>query len=774
LDKLALPESATKARQMKPDLVGLQIHIKGIVQGVGFRPFVYNLAVQFGLVGWVRNTSGGVDIEVNGSDPAVSQFILTLKGKSPPLARIDRIDSTPCLPNGYTTFTIIESQAKPGEFIPISPDVSICMDCRGELFNPNDRRYRYPFINCTNCGPRFTIIKDIPYDRPMTTMAAFQMCKTCLEEYQDPADRRFHAQPVACPDCGPKVWFEKDNQIIPGDGIEIAREWLREGKILAIKGLGGFHLACDATDVAAVKELRRRKQRSDKPFALMAFDISIIERYCEVSEEEARILNSFAHPIVLLERKPGNKIAAETAPKQKSLGMMLPYTPLHLLILEPAPGFPEVLVMTSGNMSEEPICFEDDDARLRLGGLADGFLMHNRPIHMRVDDSVVREYGSKPYFIRRSRGYAPDPMVLVEPIRPILAVGGELKNVFCLTRQDYAFISHHIGDMENYETYRSFEESISHFERLFRIQPEMIACDLHPNYLASRYARERASRQSIPLIEVQHHHAHLAACLAENGWTSKEPVIGLSFDGTGYGTDGAIWGSEILLGGYAGFQRLYHLPYIEMPGGDLAIRKPARMALASLRQAGLDWEPDLPPAEALCAEEQAAIRSQLEHHLNTVPTSSLGRLFDTVASLIGVCQTATYEGQAAIELEALANPDERELYPVEVNDGLIKIFPMLAAIIADWRAGLPLSSISARFHNSLVQVILEACQAIRGDYSVNTIALSGGVWQNQFLLRRTINSLELQDFKVLIHHQLPPNDGCIALGQALVAEHALK
>ncbi len=759
---------------MKPDLVGLQIHVKGTVQGVGFRPFIYNLAVQLGLVGWVRNTSGGVEIEIHGSDASISQFLCTLQDNPPPLARIDGIESYPCLANGYTSFTIFESQSQPGEFIPISPDVSICLDCRHELFNPEDRRYHYPFINCTNCGPRFTIIKDIPYDRPLTTMASFHMCQACRKEYQDPSNRRFHAQPIACPDCGPQVWFETGDQPVPGDGIEIARQWLREGKILAVKGLGGFHLACDATNYPAVAELRRRKQRSDKPFALMAYDSATIERYCKVSAEEDHFLNSIAHPIVLLEPKPGNEIAEETAPKQKSLGMMLPYTPLHLLLLEPAPGFPEVLVMTSGNMSEEPICFEDDDARLRLVGLADGFLMHNRPIHMRVDDSVIREYGTKPYFIRRSRGYAPDPIKLAEPIRPILAAGGELKNVFCLTRQDYAFISHHIGDMENYETFRSFEEGISHFERLFRIHPEVIACDLHPNYLASRYARDRAARQGLPLVEVQHHHAHLAACLAENGWTSHQPAIGLSFDGTGYGTDGAIWGSEVLLGGYASYQRLYHLTYVPLPGGDLAIRKPARMALSLLWQAGLDWEPDLPPVEALCFEERTTVRSQLEHHLNTVPTSSLGRLFDAVASLIGIRQSVTYEGQAAIELEAMADPDESGIYPIEVGEGLIKISPLLAAIIADWRSETALSRISARFHNSLVHVIAEVCQTIRRNNGVNTVALSGGVWQNQFLLKRSIETLESLDFKVLIHRQLPPNDGCIALGQALVAAHTLK
>ena len=478
---------------MTPELIGLQIHVKGIVQGVGFRPFVYNLAVQHGLVGWVRNTSSGVDIEVNGNAQSIAAFLKTLSTYPPPLAQIDQIESFPVPPDGYTSFEIFQSQSVSGEFIPVSPDVAICDDCRRELFDPANRRYRYPFINCTNCGPRFTIIKDIPYDRPLTTMASFTMCQACQAEYENPADRRFHAQPVACPDCGPYVWFESSTQVLPGDGIQTAREWLRAGKILVIKGLGGFHLACDATNPEAVHTLRERKQRSQKPFALMAFDLKTIEQYCTVSPVEAKLLQSPTHPIVLLYRRADSHIADEAAPNQKTLGLMLPYTPLHLLLTEPAPGFPELLVMTSGNLSEEPICYENDDARQRLKNLADGFLMHNRPIHMRVDDSVAREFEKKPYFIRRSRGLAPNPVRLASPVRQILAAGGELKNTFCLTRHEYGFVSHHIGDMENYETLRSFEEGIEHYERLFRLKPEIIACDLHPNYLSTRYASERAS-----------------------------------------------------------------------------------------------------------------------------------------------------------------------------------------------------------------------------------------------------------------------------------------
>ena len=755
---------------MIPEIFGKKIFVKGIVQGVGFRPFVYTLATQLGLFGWVRNTSSGVEIELNGEEQLISQFLERLSSNPPPLARIDLIENQVVAPDGYTTFEIHESQPRPGEFIPISPDVSICDDCRQELFDPEDRRYHYPFINCTNCGPRFTIIKDIPYDRPLTTMASFKMCPACKAEYEDPTNRRFHAQPVACQDCGPRVWFEVGGEILPGDGIQIAREWLKEGKILAVKGLGGFHLACDATNAAAVSELRRRKRRSDKPFALMAFDCDSIKRYCEVSQKEAQLLKSPAHPVVLMKRKTGSAVPLEVAPNQDTLGIMLPYTPLHLLLLEPAADFSDIFVMTSGNLSEEPICYQDDDARTRLSGLADGFLMHDRPIHMRVDDSVVRIFNASPYFIRRSRGYAPNPVRLPSPVKPILAAGSELKNTFCITRQNYAFISHHIGDLENYETLQAFESGIEHFEHVFHLEPQVIACDLHPGYLASQYARQLSHNKGLPLVEVQHHHAHLAACLAENNWTSSEPVIGLSFDGTGYGTDGAIWGGEVLVGSYQDYERRYHLSYVPLPGADLAIRKPARMALAYLWQLGIDWETDLPPVEEYCAQDRTTLRSQLEHRLNTVSTSSMGRLFDAVSALLGIRQSVNYEGQAAMELEALIDQHEKESYPFRIDGDEIMVDELFPAIIADWRSGNKAGIIAARFHNSLVNLVIEICQAIRNERHIDTVALSGGVWQNQFLLKNSLERLESLGFQVLIHRQLPPNDGCLAFGQAMVAE----
>jgi len=763
---------------MNGETRGLKVWVRGIVQGVGFRPFIFNLAETLDLKGWVKNTSSGVEIEVSGAGQALQSFVDTLRSSPPPLARIDelRVENMPA--NGATAFEIRESQPEEGAYIPVSPDVAICPDCRRELFDPADRRYRYPFINCTNCGPRFSIIRDIPYDRPKTSMAGFALCPDCQAEYENPRDRRFHAQPVACPNCGPQLWFESGGERLAEreEALQTARAWLKTGKILAIKGLGGFHLACDAANPAAVAELRRRKKRSDKPFALMAFDLEIVRRHCQVTAEEAALLESRQSPIVLLEKRPESGVVEEAAPGQVTLGVMLPYTPLHLLLLEPEPGFPEMLVMTSGNLSEEPIAYLDQDARGRLSELADGFLLHDRPIHMRVDDGVMRVVRGvqgqiQVYPVRRARGYAPDPLALPRAVPPLLATGAELKNTFCLARDRYAFLSHHIGDLENYETLRSFEEGISHFERLFRVRSEQIACDLHPNYLSTRYAQQRAQSEGLPLVTVQHHHAHLAACLADNGWGRDEPVIGLSFDGTGYGTDGAIWGGEVLVGGYREAQRAFHLAYVPLPGGDQAVRKPARMALAHLWAAGLEWEPDLPPVEELCADERAVLKAQIEHKINTPLTSSMGRFFDAASALIGVRQKATYEGQAAIELEAHAwrAAEESGAYALEMHGETIDPAPLWAALLADWRAGTPTAVLAARFHNSLARLAFEVCQAIRTASGCRVAALSGGVWQNRFLLERTVALLEKAGFEVLVHRQTPANDGCIALGQVLVA-----
>ena len=756
---------------MTAQSAALRVIVRGVVQGVGFRPFVYNLAHQFHLTGWVRNTSRGVEIEVNGSEAGISSFLSGLRNSPPPLSRIDSLETYPTQLNHWLDFQIIESIPEPGDFLPVSPDMSICQDCQRELFDPSDRRYRYPFINCTNCGPRFTIIKDIPYDRPLTTMADFTLCETCAGEYHNPLDRRFHAQPVACDRCGPQVWTESSDRpdSFHDEAIQIARQCIISGKIVAVKGLGGYHLACDACNPQAVIELRRRKLRSQKAFALMAFDLTAVEKNCYVSSEERELLSSRQRPIVLLKRKPTSDVAFEIAPGQNTLGVMLAYTPLHLLLLEPGEGFPQLLVMTSANLAEEPIAYQDEDAHHRLTKLADGFLLHNRQIHMRVDDSVARIFRKIPYLLRRSRGFAPDPIRLPFEVPPILAVGGELKNTFCLTRENYAFLSHHIGDMENYETYQSMEEGIEHYQRLFRIHPKIIASDLHPDYLASRYARQRANVENLPLVEIQHHHAHLAACLADNGWTSDQPVIGVSFDGTGYGTDGAIWGSEFLLGNYSGYRRMAHLKYVPLPGGDQAVRKVSRMALAHLWSAGFDWEASLPPVEALCSEERLVLHSQLTQGINSPLTSSMGRLFDAVSALIGICQQATYEGQAAIELENLADPAETISYGFDFQADHIDPRPMWEQLLTDYHRGVSKSQLAGRFHNGLAWLVLSVCRSIRQNNKVNTVALSGGVWQNMTLLEKSMTLLEQDGFTVLIQRQVPTNDGCISLGQAVIA-----
>ena len=752
---------------------GLRIRVRGIVQGVGFRPFIYSLALRHSLTGWVRNTSSGVEIEVNGPLETLGAFVTAIQTDRPPLARIDQLETESIAPDHFNSFEIYTSQPEPGQFIPVSPDTAICADCRRELFDPTDRRYRYPFINCTNCGPRFTIIQDIPYDRPNTTMAGFSMCPACQHEYDHPLDRRFHAQPTACLVCGPQISFYAGGSRLAEreDALQLARAWLKQGKIIAVKGLGGYLLACDAAQPQAVAELRRRKQRSEKPFAVMAFDIPSIEKHARITDPERDLLRSYRSPIVLLDRAKKSNIAPLVAPNQTTLGFMLPYTPLHLLLMEPEPGFPEVLVMTSANLSEEPIAYQDSEAFERLSGIADGFLTHDRPIHMRMDDSVARVVSGRLYLLRRARGYAPDPLVLIESLPPILAAGAELKNTFCLTRDHYAFLSHHIGDLENYETLRSFEAGIAHYERLFRIQPVKLACDLHPDYLSSRYARQRAAEQSLPLIQVQHHHAHLAACLADNNWNSTEPVIGLTYDGTGLGVDHAVWGGEVLLGSYQGYQRLFHLAYVPLPGGDTATRKPARMALSHLAHAGLDWEPDLAPTLALCAEERTVLRIQLEKRLNAPSTSSMGRLFDAASALLGICQVSTYEGQAAIDLEAACDLNESGAYPFLISADQFDPAPLWEALIADWRKGIPVAALAARFHNSVVELSVQLCQAVRSSHNIQTVALSGGVWQNRYLLTHSIQRLEAAGFSVLYHHNVPANDGCIALGQALIAAH---
>lgn len=790
------------------DLIGARIHITGIVQGVGFRPFVYALAKRLALTGWVRNTSAGVDIEVDGTPQALEEFTRALKVEAPPLARIDEFNVDYQAPNGFSTFQIGHSQPIPDAFQPISPDVSICQDCLNELYDPNDRRYLYPFINCTNCGPRFTIIEDIPYDRPKTTMATFVMCPDCAAEYNAPQDRRFHAQPIACPACGPQVWLElKDDRttgehLIRTPAILETRRLLLQGQIVAIKGLGGFHLACDAMNSKAVAELRHRKLRVDKPFALMMPDIGTVEVHCSLDQVEGELLESRQRPIVILQRRPQSPISSQVAPGQNTLGVMLPYTPLHYLLFESGYKL-SALVMTSGNLGEEPIATDNNEARERLWSLADAFLMHDRPIRTRCDDSVMRVFqtfteapllsltgpsDTDPTMpIRRSRGYAPFPVRLPWSAPPLFAAGAELKNTFCITREQYAFLSHHIGDMENYETLRSFEDGVVHFERLFRIQPQALAYDLHPDYLATRYAQERAEREGLPAIGVQHHHAHIAACMAEHGLSGEEPVIGASFDGTGFGEDGAVWGGEFLVADYRGYQRPFHLAYVPLPGGDKAVREPWRMALTWLTRSDIPWSEHLPPLAYVTKNlpnpslQLETLHHQIQTGLNAPLTSSMGRLFDAVAALIGVRQKVNYEAQAAIELEALIDGDEFGFYPLEFLKPAsvqqagderaqeIDASPLIQAVVSDLQREIPIPVIAARFHNSLAQMVLQVCQLLRDRYHINAVALSGGVWQNMTLLRKTIDLLVEDHFVLYMHRRVPTNDGGLALGQAAVA-----
>ncbi len=783
-------------------MIGSRIHITGIVQGVGFRPFVFTQAVQKRLTGWVCNTSAGVDIEVNGEPGDVDSFVLSLTTEAPPLARIDSVEAHLVSCHDYEVFEILTSKPVAEAFQPISPDICICPDCLRELFDPADRRYRYPFINCTNCGPRLTIIEDIPYDRPNTTMRSFGMCPDCSSEYTNPTNRRFHAQPIACPKCGPQVWLElpaheaviNQKVLARGDGaILAAQKLLLRGKVVAIKGLGGFHLACDATNSKAVAELRRRKLRVDKPFALMLPDIAAIHEHCSINPTDLQLLESRERPIVIVARKDKSSIAHEVAPKQATLGVMLPYTPLHYLLFASPDANPSLrrrsntmhmppLVMTSGNISEEPIVIDNEEAQEHLAGLADAFLMHNRPIRTRCDDSVIHTYQGATFPVRRSRGYAPFPVYLPAVSPQVLATGGELKNTFCLMRDRYAFLSHHIGDMENVETYQSFQDGIAHYEALFRITPEAIAYDLHPNYLATRYALERATHEGLPSFGVQHHHAHIVSCMGEHNLAPNQPVIGVAFDGTGYGADGAIWGGEFLLADYLGYQRLSHLKYIPLPGGDTAIRKPARTALAYLWASNIEWDAEYQPVATLCAEEQAIIKSQLKLKINAPLTSSMGRCFDAVAALCGVRQQVNYEAQAAIEFEALVDPQERGEYSFGVEPGgtnqdlssQINTSPLIEEVLNDLHHRVPISTISARFHNTIARMVEKLCDQIRHEHDTNRVVLSGGVWQNLTLLNRTMDLLSSNGFAVYIHGQVPTNDGGLALGQALVAMNRLK
>jgi hydrogenase maturation protein HypF len=760
-----------------------QIHVRGIVQGVGFRPFVYNLAQRLRLNGYVLNSSAGVVIEVEGDVPGLESFVQQLSEEAPPLAQIEDVAVQGLAPAGYSSFVIRASVDEMGTLVPVSPDIATCDDCMRDFRSAGNRRHGYPFTNCTNCGPRYTITRKIPYDRPLTTMACFAMCDNCLREYEDPAERRFHAQPNACPECGPALAFVGREELgarpafIGGlPAIREVRHMLQAGRIVAIKGLGGFHLACDPANDTALRVLRERKKRSDKPFALMVPDLASAERLCIVSGAGRAALQSPRRPIVILPRRPDAPLSPSLAPGNNTLGLMLPYTPLHYLLfsdsLDQPPAF-SALVMTSGNISEEPIVTGNREAALRLNRIADAFLFHNRDIHTRVDDSVVRVFEEKERVLRRSRGYAPSPVTLNFPVAEILACGAELKSTFCLTKEHHAFLSQHIGDLENYETLVFFQETLARMKDLFRIEPRTVAYDLHPMYLSTKLALEFTG---VEKIGVQHHHAHVASCMAENGITGK--VIGVAFDGTGFGTDGKIWGGEVLMADFSGFERRAHFRYVPLAGGDAAVREPWRLALSYLLDTfGATAESfDLPLWRQIPAKKIAAVRSMIARGINTIETSACGRLFDAVASIAGLRHEVNFEAQAAIELEmsALAGVDDR--YPFEISDTepwQIDMRPAIQSIVRDVLAGQPLGFIAAAFHNTVAAVVVDVCCRLRAAERLTRVCLSGGTFQNLYLLERTVAGLRSNGFEVFLHSQVPPNDGGISLGQAVIANATL-
>lgn len=755
--------------------------VRGIVQGVGFRPFVYSLAHRNGLAGWVRNDADGVHIEAEGTPHALDSFVAALSAQAPALAVVESVEWAAEPARGDDGFQIVDSAQGGVPTAHVSPDAATCDACLTELFEPTDRRYRYPFINCTNCGPRFTITRAIPYDRPTTTMATFRMCETCRREYDDPADRRFHAQPNACPVCGPQVRLTRGDGSPTargaGDPIRQTADLLLSGAVIAIKGLGGYHLACDACNRAAVEALRQRKRRQDRPFAIMVDTIEQARQLCEMCSEEEGLLQSRARPIVLLERRAGAAVPDAVAPRQRTLGVMLPYTPLHHLLLRDAGG---PLVMTSGNLTDEPIAYDDGDARDRLGAVVDFMLVHDRPIHIRCDDSVTGVVGGRFYVIRRSRGYSPGAVRVASGFRhPILACGAAMKATFCLARDHHAFLSHHIGDLENYGARRAYREGVRHFEQLFALEPSLVACDLHPDYPSSLYASE-LEEQGIPVVRVQHHEAHVASCLVDNDRPVEEPIIGVAMDGAGLGADGAIWGGEIWLGSVdSGFARWAHLAYTPLPGGDAAAREPWRMAVSVLLQL-MDVEEllTLPlPVVASAGERRIrTIASMMRRAINSPPTSSAGRLFDAVAALLGVqgALRSSYEAQAACELEAVADNSGNPPYPFGIQSAgsgrIIETKPLISGMLADVLRGRPIGAIADAFHTTVAQMIAQACDEARAESGVGAVALSGGTFQNRRLLAQTVDLLEVRKFCVYRHRRVPTNDGGLCLGQAILAD----
>jgi hydrogenase maturation protein HypF len=750
-----------------------KIEINGIVQGVGFRPFVYRTANQYRLTGFVTNTTTGVLIEAEGREKDITGFIETVQQTPPVRSRITQL-SVQKIPNrGDSGFTILQSTGSRYRNTLISPDIATCNDCLTELFDPSDRRYRYPFINCTQCGPRYTIIQNIPYDRQMTTMHHFLMCPACQKEYDDPENRRFHAQPNACPECGPGVWLTDagGSKILTDKPVDRAAELLRAGAVLAVKGLGGFHLACDARNTDSVRTLRKRKNREEKPLAVMVQSLKTGRSLAQIHMQEERLLLSPERPIVILDKKQPFQLASEIAPQNHSVGLMLPYTPLHHLLME---GI-DALVMTSGNISEEPIVFENEQAVNRLGLIADYFLMHNRDIYIRNDDSVIMVVDRTARPVRRSRGMVPVPVFIPRRKKTVLAVGGEKKNTIAVLNQDRVFLSHHIGDMENAETLESFQHSICHLKSILSLEPGLVAYDMHPDYLSTHWALE----QPLPLRAVQHHHAHIASCMAENGFT--DPVIGIAMDGSGYGLDSQIWGGEFLAADFQHCERLAHFVYQAMPGGEQAILEPWRMALSILDQEYGDSTENLKPflssgpfsrIEPILIDNVIRMIKQKE---NSPMTSSLGRIFDAVSFLCGGPVRSRYEGQAAVQLEQkIENPDHHACYQngfqllLDRNPFQISPGPIFRDILDDLQQSVSPAEISLKFHNSLIQALFDMTRHLSELTGLRTVALSGGCFQNRVLLRKLTDRLQKDNFKTLTHQQVPCNDGGLSLGQAVI------
>jgi len=741
-------------------MVRIRIQVRGIVQGVGFRPFVYRQAARFALSGFVQNTGSGVTIEIEGESAACAGFLAALTSEAPPLSRIQSVEPVEIPVTGERGFAIHTSQAGEKSAL-VSPDIGICDDCLRELFTESDRRYRYPFINCTNCGPRFSIIEDIPYDRKFTSMRGFRQCSPCQSEYENPLDRRFHAQPNACAVCGPKLSFLVDGVELTGDPVALFAEAIRAGRIVAVKGIGGFHLACDATNESAVRMLRARKQRYEKPFAVMLRNLDEVNRYCEVSAAEIALLSSPQKPIVLLQKRENAALAPSVAPENRRLGVMLPYTPLHCLLLEETPA----LVLTSGNVSDRPMLYRDEDVPAAFAELADAVLTHNRPIVRRVDDSVFVTSLGEPRPLRRARGWAPEPVPLTSGTRQILAMGAQQKNTFCLVKDGQAFLSSHVGDLDDPDTEAEYLREITSMQRLFSVEPELVACDLHPDYASTRIAQE----MRLPLIAIQHHHAHFASVLAEHAIQS--PALGFIWDGTGYGEDGTIWGGETLLGTVSGSKRIGHILPFRLLGGEAAVHEPWRVAL-STGELALDRARALQLFPA-CAREAEVLLRASDAGLNAPVTTSMGRLFDAIAALCGLRETVSYEGQAAIALEQIADESEQESYQFSVvrePDGWIYDWrSVVQGVILDAASGVLPSRISMRFHRALANLLAEAAKLHRDETGCTIVALSGGCFQNELLLKLCVTELTNSGFTVLINRLVPCSDGGISYGQAAVA-----